>query len=64
MYLFICYSNIIHNISSVFDIFPKIKYYIPNKLLDGYQSKKKNDKYKCFWFWYVIKNSVHISFHG
>lgn len=44
MYLFICYSNIIHNISSVFDMFPKTKYYIPNKLLDGYQLKKKQQQ--------------------
>lgn len=41
MYLFIWYSNIIHKISSVFDMFPKPKYYLPNNLRDGYQLKKK-----------------------
>jgi len=62
MYLFFCYSNIIHTISSVFDMFPKTKYYLSINLRDGYQFKK--NKYKRSWFWYVIKNSVHISFHG
>jgi len=40
MHLFICFINIIYNISSVFDMFLKIEYYIPNKLWYGHQLKK------------------------